>query len=186
MTHIYVDKRRIKHRRVWRFASAPICQPLLQYFIFHPFQPHVSTWWEKNWCWRCLCPCSPPDGKGTLLIPWLYLAMMYRDVYHLSDQFMIVSLTSRIYAYVRFPRPVHPKYPAPPPPPPFPPCPCNYACAPPLGRYINRLSDLLFAAARYASVVDGKPERPWKKIPVNKVKDDEDEGAPQNPPETGP
>ncbi|CAM9825750.1 unnamed protein product [Ectocarpus sp. 12 AP-2014] len=55
-----------------------------------------------------------------------------------------------------------------------------------VARYINRLSDLLFAAARYASVVDGKPERPWKKIPVIKVKDNEDEGAPQNPPEKAP
>ncbi|CAB1121546.1 unnamed protein product [Ectocarpus sp. CCAP 1310/34] len=55
-----------------------------------------------------------------------------------------------------------------------------------VARYINRLSDLLFAAARYASVVDGKPERPWKKLPVLKVKDDEDEGAPQNLPEKGP
>ncbi|CAN0127342.1 unnamed protein product [Ectocarpus sp. 6 AP-2014] len=55
-----------------------------------------------------------------------------------------------------------------------------------VARYINRLSDLLFAAARYASVVDGKPERPWKKLPVIKVKDDEDEGVPQNPPEQGP
>lgn len=33
-------------------------------------------------------------------------------------------------------------------------------------RYVNRLSDLLFAAARYASMIDGKPERPWKKLPA--------------------
>eukprot|EP00903_Cladosiphon_okamuranus_P006560 g6408.t1 len=35
-----------------------------------------------------------------------------------------------------------------------------------VARYVNRLSDLLFAAARYASMVDGKPEREWKKLPV--------------------
>lgn len=39
-----------------------------------------------------------------------------------------------------------------------------------LFRYVNRLSDLLFAAARYASTVDGKPERPWKKLPVAEEK----------------
>ena len=33
---------------------------------------------------------------------------------------------------------------------------------------MNRLSDLLFAASRYASLVDGKPERPWKKLPAQK------------------
>ena len=33
-------------------------------------------------------------------------------------------------------------------------------------RFVNRLSDLLFAASRYASLVDGKPERPWKKLPA--------------------
>lgn len=35
-----------------------------------------------------------------------------------------------------------------------------------VARYVNRLSDLLFAAARYASMIDGKPERPWKKLPA--------------------
>ncbi|CAM9762157.1 unnamed protein product [Pylaiella littoralis] len=34
-----------------------------------------------------------------------------------------------------------------------------------VARYVNRLSDLLFASARYASMVDGKPERPWEKLP---------------------
>ena len=33
-------------------------------------------------------------------------------------------------------------------------------------RFVNRLSDLLFAASRYASLVNGKPERPWKKLPT--------------------
>ncbi len=37
---------------------------------------------------------------------------------------------------------------------------------PELNRYLNRLSDLLFALARYVNKAAGKPETPWRK-PVN-------------------
>ena len=32
-----------------------------------------------------------------------------------------------------------------------------------LGRYLNRLSDLLFVMARYVNQADGQPETPWRK-----------------------
>ena len=32
-----------------------------------------------------------------------------------------------------------------------------------LGRYLNRLSDLLFVMARYLNQADGQPETPWRK-----------------------
>jgi cob(I)alamin adenosyltransferase len=34
---------------------------------------------------------------------------------------------------------------------------------PELGRYLNRLSDLLFVMARYVNHADGSPETPWRK-----------------------
>ena len=34
---------------------------------------------------------------------------------------------------------------------------------PDLGRYLNRLSDLLFVMARYVNQADGQPETPWRK-----------------------
>jgi len=32
-----------------------------------------------------------------------------------------------------------------------------------VGRYLNRLSDFLFVAARYATFREGRTETPWKK-----------------------
>lgn len=37
------------------------------------------------------------------------------------------------------------------------------AVNPQLGRYLNRLSDLLFVMARYVNQADGRPESPWRK-----------------------
>jgi cob(I)alamin adenosyltransferase len=37
------------------------------------------------------------------------------------------------------------------------------AVNPELGRYLNRLSDLLFVMARYVNRADGRPETPWRK-----------------------
>ncbi|MEO8457340.1 MAG: cob(I)yrinic acid a,c-diamide adenosyltransferase [Chloroflexota bacterium] len=37
------------------------------------------------------------------------------------------------------------------------------AVNPELGRYLNRLSDLLFVMARYLNQADGRPETPWRK-----------------------
>ncbi|CAM9819813.1 unnamed protein product, partial [Discosporangium mesarthrocarpum] len=39
----------------------------------------------------------------------------------------------------------------------------------PPARFVNRLSDFLFAAARYASHISGKPERAWQKYEVPEV-----------------
>jgi cob(I)alamin adenosyltransferase len=37
------------------------------------------------------------------------------------------------------------------------------AVNPDVGRYLNRLSDLLFVMARYVNQADGRPETPWRK-----------------------
>lgn len=95
-----------------------------------------------------LCVCAFHPG----LLYWLYGLLAYtcyrykrQGVFAWSPYIVLGSTTTQTLLLKQSPR----------------------FCAP-LGplRYVNRLSDLLFAAARYASMIDGKPERPWKKLPA--------------------